>query len=556
MSRSERNERQAATLHRLVANAYSWIGNHTLAEYHQMRAFQIWEKLHNTVGIIYGLTSMGLLKMRQGLVQEAEEQLRRALHLARETPPFRNGEAYALVGLGDLYNSLGTYAEALHYLEDSLNLAWTCEDHYLICCNLCSLALTYLFLGDAPTAHFFLKQVVLKEGEKQSYEGCLFLLTLGTVYLAQQAYEQAETTLRQAAELARRSNIQILYISALQRLLACYLRQHRRPEAHQTGLQIIELNKKGDFDFLLQIEFRRYSELAEFLAVLPEKSAETVKIAEEVSPGASMPESLMDQQARIEGIQEREDEQAFRVLALGEPQVISRGVPVTRWRMARSLELFFFLLETGKPVRKEQITMALWPEQEGEQTDSTVRTMIYYLRRALGKQSIISQAGLYSLDLAELGKEHFWYDVDIFKARHLQAKKALEEEDDESAASAFSAMVSLYSGDYVQSFYNDWCIPQRDKLRQAYMDAHHQLAMICWRREDWDESLLHWQRLLSLDVCYEAAHYGVMRCYMQLGKRELALRQFQSCSQILQAELSTTPKASLQKLYRSILSQT
>lgn len=554
MSRSERNERQAATLHRLVANAYSWIGNHGLAEYHQERAFQIWEKLNNTQGIIYGLTSMGLLKMRQGLVQEATELLRRAIQLSRSNPPFKNGEAYALLGLGDVYNNLGEYAEALKYLEDCLNLAWTCEDHYLVCCSLCSLALTYLFLGDAQTAHFFLNQVMLKEGEKQSYEGCLFFLTQGTVYLAQQNYEQAETMLLQASDTARRSNIQIIYISALQRLAACYLREDKRSEAQRLGAQIIDLNKKGDFDFLLKVEFRRYDELEAFLAQLSDMPAlptEPVSLIEAVAP-----EAPVFQQTRIEGVEERPSEPAFQVMALGEPQVISNAVPITRWRMARSMELFFFLLETRKPVRKEQITMALWPEHESEQTDSTVRTMIYYLRRALGKNIIVFQSGLYSLDTREFGKDQFWYDVDIFNAQHIQAKKALEVEDDAEAAIALNKMISLYNGDYVQPFYNDWCIPRRDKLRQAYMDAHHQLAMIAWRREDWDESLIHWQRLLSLDICYEAAHYGIMRCYLQQGKRELALRQFQSCSQILQEELSTTPKASLQKLYRSIIGQT
>lgn len=552
MSRSEQNERQAATLHRLVANAYSWIGNHGLAEYHQMRAFQIWEKLNNKQGIIYGLTSMGLLKMRQGFVQEAKELLNRALQLSREAPLFKSGEAYALVGLGDVCNNLDEYAEALHYLEDSLNLARACEDHYLVCCSLSSLALTYLFLGDAQTAHFFLSQVTLKEGEKQSFEGCLFSLTLGTVYLAQQNYEQAEATLLQASDTARRSSIQIIYISALQRLAVCYLRQNKKLEAYQTGLYIIDLNKKGDFDFLLQVEFRRYNELAPFLAQVPDM----ISPPEEDPPVEAAPPKIPAHlETHVEEVQDRQSEPAFQVLALGEPQVISNGVPVTRWRMARSMELFFFLLETRKPVRKEQITMALWPEHDSEQTDSTVRTMIYYLRRALGKNMIVFQAGLYTLDTAEFGKDQFWYDVDTFNAWHVQAKKALEAEDDEAAASALNTMVNLYNGDYVQPFYNDWCIPRRDKLRQAYMDAHHQLAMIAWRREDWDDSLLHWQRLLSLDICDETAHYGIMRCYLQQGKRELALRQFQSCSQILKEELSTTPKASLQKLYRSIVGQ-
>lgn len=556
MSRSERNERQAATIHRLIANAYSWIANHALAEYHQMRAFQIWEKLNNTQGIIYGLTSMGLLKMRQGLAQEAEELLRRAIQLSVEPPPFKSGEAYALVGLGDLYNNLGKYAEALNFLEDSLNLARMCDDHYLVSCSLCSLALTYLFLGDAQTAHFFLNQVVLKDGGKQSFEGCLFLLTQGTVYLAQQRYEQAEKALIQASETSRRSSIQIIYIGALQRLVICYLRQNKKQAAHQLGQQIIDLNKKGDFDFLLEVEVRRYHELAAFLAQVPGM----VSLPEEVSPPETvtpeLPGPLEKIVEKIEGVQDRQSEPVFQVLALGEPQVIPNGVPVTHWRMARSLELFFFLLEKRKPVRKEQITMALWPEHDGEQTDSTVRTMIYYLRRALGKNIIVSQSGLYSLDTTAWGKDKLWYDVDIFNAQHMQAKKALEAQDDDMAKVALTRMVNLYNGDYVQPFYNDWCIPRRDKLRQAYMDAHHQLARIAWRREEWDDSLLHWQRLVALDVCYEAAHYGIMRCYLQQGKRELALRQFQSCSQILQEELSTPPKASLQKLYRSIIGQT
>ncbi|MEO9028673.1 MAG: tetratricopeptide repeat protein [Ktedonobacteraceae bacterium] len=551
MSKSQQDERQVATLHRLVANAYSWIGNHTLAEYHQMRAFQIWEKLKNSQGITYGLTSMGLLKMRQGLIQQAEELLRQALNQARDIFHFKSGEAYALVALGDVYNSLGQYTEALNYLEDGLKLARDCEDRYLICCALCYLALTYLFLGDVQTASFFLNQVVLKEGEKQSFAGCLFYLTQGTVYLSQQDYGQAELVLEHAVDIARRANIQIMYISALLRLATCYLRQNKQYVALQIGQRIIDLNKKGDFDFLLQVEFRRYSELGPFLDQVPE--TDSAKDKSLPIESVSQEHSTLSK-ATLEEVQKEQEVFAFQILALGEPQVIFHGIPVTRWRMARAMELFFFLLETGHPLRKEQITIALWPEQDGEQIDSTVRTTIYYLRKALGERSVVFQAGLYSLNLSELGGK-IWYDVEVFNELYSQAKQALEDESDDSAASAFKKMLHLYNGDYVQPFYNNWCIFRRDKLRQAYMDAHHQLAFIAWRREDWDNSLHHWQHLLVMDACHETAHYGIMRCYLQQGKRELALRQFQSCSQILREELQTTPKASLQKLYRSIIGE-
>jgi LuxR family maltose regulon positive regulatory protein len=549
MSKSQQNERQTATLHRLIANAYGWIGNNALAEYHQTRAYQIWQKLNSPEEIIYGLTSMGLLKMRQGLVQQAEELLQRALNLARGTAHFKSGEAYALVALGDLYNNLGRYTEALNYLEDGLNLAYECEDRYLICCSLCYLALAHIFLDDAPTAHFLLDQVALRSEERQSFEGCLFSLTQGTVYLLQQDYRHAESFLEDAENTARRTGIQILHIKALLCLVVCYLRQNKRRASWQVGQHIMKLNKKGDFDFLLQVSFSRYSELAAFLKETPE----TDLAKDEAVPAEPVaPKPAVSSEAALEVAQSGQEIFAFQILALGEPQVFCRGVPVTHWRMARALELFFFLLERGRPTRKDQIIAAIWPDEDSEQIDSTVRTTIYYLRKALGQNSIIFRSGLYSLQLAEAGGGSIWYDVEIFNEHYRRAKKALEHEDDTTAAAAFNTMVDLYTGDYLEPFYNDWCIFRRDQLRQACIDAHHQLALIAWRRKDWDESVHHWQRLLTVDACSEEAHEGIMRCYLQQGKRELALRQFQACNQVLWEELQVRPGAALQKLYRII----
>ncbi len=114
-------------------------------------------------------------------------------------------------------------------------------------------------------------------------------------------------------------------------------------------------------------------------------------------------------------------------------------------------------------------------------------------------------------------------------------------------------MVGLYRGSFLQSFYNDWCIPRRDSLQRTYMDARHQLAMLAERREAWEESLSHWQQLLLLDSCSEEAHYGVMNCYAHMGKRKLALQQYQLCTRQLQEELHIKPGQRLQQLYQELL---
>jgi two-component SAPR family response regulator len=216
------------------------------------------------------------------------------------------------------------------------------------------------------------------------------------------------------------------------------------------------------------------------------------------------------------------------------------------------MELFFLLLDSGRPLRKEQIITALWPETD-DRINQTLHSTIHYLRKPLGEACIASHSGTYWLDLASLYGEEVWYDVAAFQAHEARAKEALAANDDVAARTEFLAMVELYRGDYLQSFYSDWCTFQRDKLRLAYLDAHQQLALIAWRREQFDESATHWQNILAVDNCLEEAHYGLMRCYVRQGKRGLALRHYQRCVEVLQRELGVKPGTAIQNLLEHLI---
>jgi LuxR family maltose regulon positive regulatory protein len=533
LSNAQKNERQTAKLCRSLASAYSWIGNYGLADYHQMRALQIWEKLNEPWGITNSLTSIGLLKLREGATGQAEELLLKALHLARDTYHFTSGEAYALVALGEFHCNTANYIHALTYLEEGLRLAYQCEDHYLINCCLCSLATAYVFIGEPQTSQFFLNQVALKTQIEQSYEQLLYYLTQGRVSLAQQAYGLAQQELEQGLLLARRTNIQFLSMRVLILLAVCFLRQEKTSEAGQFMQQALDLDKKGDFAYDLKVELSCYPDLQEYLNQ-PHQEPPPVSIS-------TIPEF-------------RSLTTKLQIRAFGDPDVFIDDVPVTRWHMTRSLELFFFLLEKSHPVQKDQMIDALWPNTTSEQIDTTMRTAIYYLRRVIGKTCITYRSGFYNLDLPAVYGKKIWYDVTLFEESYDKAKKALESRNDEAADRAFTCMVELYKGDYLQSFYNDWCIARRDQLRQVFTDAHRQLALIAWRQEQWEKSLQHWQYLLTLDICSEEAHHGIMSCYLQQGKRSLALKQYQDCCQSLQEELRITPGLAIQQLYQKALS--
>jgi len=217
------------------------------------------------------------------------------------------------------------------------------------------------------------------------------------------------------------------------------------------------------------------------------------------------------------------------------------------------MELYFYLLNCNAPIRKEQIIDALWPDSE-ENIDQTFRSAIYYLRKAIGDACIkYHRSGLYALDHASLYGQQVWYDIEVFQRRYTEAQHFTDQEDEEAAFKSFQDVIDCYRGSYVQSFYSNWCIRRRDELQSMYINARQQLALLAWKNEQLDECMLHWQHILSIDSCLEEAHYGLMRCYIRQGKRNLALRQYQHYASILQEELSASPGLSIQKLYQRLI---
>ncbi len=540
----QRERLETALLHGYLANAYNMIGNYILAEHHRTRAIDSCTRLGNTGGYINNLIGMAITKRYKGILEEAEKLLNEALTLARKIN-FHQGEAYALENLGEIYLEQDLFSQALVVTEDALALARQLKDRYLENHVLCTLALIYLLMGDTSTASLLVARTNVGAGIVASYEYALREMIRGTVLFFQGFYQEAYTCLNALEQPLQKAGLQRLSIHTSIRIAACLFCLNKIDEMIQTLMKQVDVVRQGNHEHLVRVELRRFPQLRQALQLLPQTAGLR---AIWLSFFSSEPETVTP--LAVEEVSVRE-ETSLRMLAFGEPAVLVNGIPVTRWRMARSMELYFMLLDAGHPLRKEQIMEALWPEPD-EQSDQTLRSTIFYLRKAVGESCIIYNTGSYLLDLASLYGNHVWYDVDLFQKHYTQAKERLDAEDDEGGWQAFHNAVELYRGDYVQAFYSDWCNERRDKLRRMYLEMCRQLALLAMKRENFEESVTHWQRILAVDNCLESAHYGIMRCYLHQGKRGMALRQYQRCAEILQQELSVSPGSALRKLHMQI----
>ena len=542
--------RETVDLHSALALTYSITGNFALAEHHLSWANRILEQLHDPWCKVDNLIRTGLLKWREGNFTEAETAYKDVLAMTQGLLHFQRGEAYALVNLGKLYQDQDLYAQSLEASEQGLAIAVKLKDMHLLQSALRSLAITYLLMNDVQTAEVFATRIeqMLNENKQDSYDKALLNLVQGTIFLRQNDYEQSCACLLAAEEVLNTTGARIEQLQAMLRAIICYIAVCQTEKGDQLLKKVTDIVTRFPYEHIVLLEFRRFPVLASYIQSSPRfASLCTLLGIQQVSQEKSFPQisSRFDSGER---------QMPLKIYALGEPALFLGNEAVTRWRMPRSMELFFLFLDSGSPLRKEQIITALWPEID-EQTDQNWRSTLFYLRKVIGETCIIKSGSRYELKLANLYGKNIWHDAALFLQHKEQAEQALVVDDTRLAHEMFLKMVDLYRGDYLQSFYSDWCIRRRDTLRQEYLNARHQLALLAWNNEDFDECVLHWQHTLAIDNCLEESHYGLMRCYVRQNRRSLALRQYQRCAKNLSEELGITPNKGTQKLYQEILQQ-
>jgi predicted ATPase/DNA-binding SARP family transcriptional activator len=245
----------------------------------------------------------------------------------------------------------------------------------------------------------------------------------------------------------------------------------------------------------------------------------------------------------------------FRISLFGAPYIEQAGQPISLTR-SKGLALLTYLAVTRQPQQRDGLLALLWPEFDAASARNNLRRELSMLRATLGE-------GVIEADRAQVSWSPSAGTVDV-AAFHQQLARAAQHDHAPGrlcpqCAEALAAAARLYRGDLLAGFgladspaFEEWLFFQREGLRQQLAGALAQLT-------DWNSAtggheaaVASARRWLALDPLHEPAQRALLRAYAQAGQHAAALRQYEECARLLDAELGAIPEAETSALYEAI----
>jgi DNA-binding SARP family transcriptional activator len=230
----------------------------------------------------------------------------------------------------------------------------------------------------------------------------------------------------------------------------------------------------------------------------------------------------------------------------------SRAVPLS----GRPGSLLAYLaLSRGRLSSRGELTSTLWAERGNGAAAGTFNTTLWRLRKAIerpplrpGDLIVCDRRGAVGLK----DRAHLTLDVEEFAHLVIPALAKPLASMTELDVEALQRGVSLYAGDVLAGFSDEWALREREKHRRHQLNSLGRLIEISALARDAAAAIRYAQAILDLDSLREDVHRELMHFYLLAGQRAMALRQFEICRAALKRELAIQPMRETMAMYRRI----
>ncbi len=245
----------------------------------------------------------------------------------------------------------------------------------------------------------------------------------------------------------------------------------------------------------------------------------------------------------------------LRVQLFGAARMHIGQQPIANFPTAKARLLFFYLLVFHRDEHPRSVLQGIfWGDRSDERARHSLRTELWRTRQWL--KSLPGTTGLSLVNRDEQiclqVKEDCWLDTEEFeksikRANHLQVAAP------DQAAAALREAVDLYGGNLLEGFYDEWCLTERERLENLYLDALTRLMVFHAERREYGQAIPYAQRILREEPLREDIHRELIKFYANSRQVSQAIAQYQTCETILDRELHVAPEPETQRLFHSLM---
>ncbi len=243
---------------------------------------------------------------------------------------------------------------------------------------------------------------------------------------------------------------------------------------------------------------------------------------------------------------------ATRIQLCGRLKVDVNGrhvTPALRGRQGRVL-LAYLALNRGRPVSRDELILAIWPDSPPVDPAAALRTQLSHLRSALGSEALAGR------DTVELRlPENTWVDVEAAEQAIRVADAALRSGDWRDAWIHAHIALNIAGRPLLAGFDAPWLAEARDELAEMKLRSREVIARagIGLGGSELAGAERSARLLIRSAPFRETGYLYLMRALASSGNTAEALRTYDGLRTLLNSELGTAPGVEIQALHRELL---
>lgn len=225
-------------------------------------------------------------------------------------------------------------------------------------------------------------------------------------------------------------------------------------------------------------------------------------------------------------------------------------------RKVREL-LCYLLFHRARPQARDYLASLLWNGESDARARGYLRKALWQLQAALTKKvDLTIEDHMLEVDAESIKltvTQQCWLDIDSFEQSYSSVKLISGKDLDAEQVHSLENAASLYQGEVLEGWNQDWCICERERFHYMYLAMTDKLLDYCETCQAYEHGIDYGMQILHNDRLHEPAYQKLMRLHYLAGDRTSALREYEHCAEALLDELGVPPGRQTKVLYQQIL---